>query len=97
MTTTSTATGSSAPGASATPAAVAATGPSTPGASDAPPEATDSLLGHGEDPGRSQGPDGGETPDVPQPEFDRLEDWLTEYFLPMFRRTLGGEYRWCRQ
>ncbi len=34
---------------------------------------------------------------VPQPEFDRLEDWLTEYFLPMFRRTLGGELRWCRQ
>jgi Domain of unknown function (DUF4913)/TraM recognition site of TraD and TraG len=34
---------------------------------------------------------------VPRPEFDRLEDWLTEYFLPMFRRTLGGEYRWCAQ
>ncbi len=34
---------------------------------------------------------------LPQPEFDRLEDWLTEYFLPMFRRTLGGELRWCRQ
>jgi hypothetical protein len=26
-----------------------------------------------------------------------LEDWLTGYFLPMFRRTLGGEYRWCHK
>ena len=34
---------------------------------------------------------------MPEPEFTELEDWLTEYFLPMFRRTLGGEYRWCRQ
>lgn len=34
---------------------------------------------------------------VPSPEFGTLEDWLTGYFLPMFRRTLGGEYRWCRQ
>ena len=97
--TTSTATGSGTPGASGTPAAVAAAspGPGAPGASDAPPDATDSLPGHGEDPGSGEGLDGGETPDVPQPEFDRLEDWLTEYFLPMFRRTLGGEYRWCRQ
>ena len=22
---------------------------------------------------------------------------MTDYFLPMFRRTLGGEYRWCAQ
>ena len=34
---------------------------------------------------------------MPEPEFTELEDWLAEYFLPMFRRTLGGEYRWCRQ
>lgn len=34
---------------------------------------------------------------VASPEFGRLEDWLGEYFLPMFRRTLGGQYRWCRQ
>jgi hypothetical protein len=34
---------------------------------------------------------------VPSPEFDRLEDWVGEYFLPMFRRTLGGEFRWCAQ
>ncbi len=41
--------------------------------------------------------DGGGAVGVPSPEFDRLEDWLSEYFLPMFRRTLGGELRWCRQ
>jgi Domain of unknown function (DUF4913) len=31
------------------------------------------------------------------PVYYALEDWLTGYFLPMFRRTLGGEYRWCHQ
>ena len=35
--------------------------------------------------------------DVPGPVYYALEDWLTGYFLPMFRRTLGGEYRWCHQ
>jgi hypothetical protein len=35
--------------------------------------------------------------DVPGPIYCALEDWLTGYFLPMFRRTLGGEYRWCHQ
>ncbi len=34
---------------------------------------------------------------VPEPVYVVLEDWLTGYFLPMFRRTLGGEYRWCHQ
>jgi hypothetical protein len=43
------------------------------------------------------GGDGGNGGDGPEPEFTELEDWLTEYFLPMFRRTLGGQYRWCRQ
>ena len=28
---------------------------------------------------------------VPEPVYVVLEDWLTGYFLPMFRRTLGGE------
>jgi hypothetical protein len=41
------------------------------------------------------------SPDVqaeaPEPVYYALEDWLTGYFLPMFRRTLGGEYRWCHQ
>jgi Domain of unknown function (DUF4913) len=40
--------------------------------------------------------DGGDTP-APGPVYAALEDWLTGYFLPMFRRTLGGEYRWCHQ
>ena len=34
---------------------------------------------------------------APEPVYAALEDWLTDYFLPMFRRTLGGEYRWCYQ
>ena len=39
------------------------------------------------------------TPDAgaPEPVYTVLEDWLAGYFLPMFRRTLGGEYRWCHQ
>jgi hypothetical protein len=35
--------------------------------------------------------------EAPEPVYYALEDWLTGYFLPMFRRTLGGEYRWCHQ
>jgi Domain of unknown function (DUF4913) len=35
--------------------------------------------------------------DASGPVYYALEDWLTGYFLPMFRRTLGGEYRWCHQ
>ena len=45
-------------------------------------------------------PDGQAAPPgaaVPEPAYYALEDWLTGYFLPMFRRTLGGEYRWCHQ
>ena len=35
--------------------------------------------------------------DVPEPVYTTLEDWVTDHFLPIFRRTLGGEYRWCAQ
>ncbi len=35
--------------------------------------------------------------DAPEPVYSALEDWLIDYFLPMFRRTLGGEFRWCAQ
>ena len=38
--------------------------------------------------------DGQETPD---PMYLAVEDWVVDYFLPMFRRTLGGEFRWCAQ
>ena len=33
----------------------------------------------------------------PRPVYDGVEDWVTGQFLPMFRRPLGGEYRWCPQ
>ncbi len=33
----------------------------------------------------------------PEPVYNAVEDWVIDYFLPMFRRTLGGEYRWCGQ
>jgi hypothetical protein len=35
--------------------------------------------------------------DAPEPVYTSLEDWVTDHFLPIFRRTLGGEYRWCAQ
>jgi Domain of unknown function (DUF4913) len=34
---------------------------------------------------------------APQPLYASTEDWVTGFFLPMFRRPLGGEYRWCRE
>ena len=40
--------------------------------------------------------DHAETP-APEPIYLVLEDWVLDYFLPMFRRTLGGESRWCAQ
>ena len=33
----------------------------------------------------------------PDPVYTLVEDWVIDYFLPMFRRTLGGEFRWCGQ
>lgn len=36
-------------------------------------------------------PDG----DLPAPAFATVEDWLQDYFLPIFIRPLGGEFRWC--
>jgi hypothetical protein len=32
---------------------------------------------------------------APEPFYAAVEDWVTDYFVPMFRRTLGGEFRWC--
>ena len=32
-----------------------------------------------------------------QPVYSSVEEWVTSHFLPMFRRPLGGEYRWCAQ
>jgi hypothetical protein len=33
--------------------------------------------------------------DKPQPRFPTLIDWVETHFNPMYRRPLGGEYRWC--
>jgi hypothetical protein len=33
----------------------------------------------------------------PQPVYGSTEEWVTCHFIPMFRRPLGGEYRWCAQ
>ena len=41
----------------------------------------------------TQGGTGGA--DGPEPVYTAVEDWVIDYFLPMFRRTLGGEFRWC--
>jgi hypothetical protein len=30
-----------------------------------------------------------------KPVYLRLEDWVDQYFLPTFRRPIGGEIRWC--
>jgi hypothetical protein len=56
------------------------------------------LPANGTPPGGS--PDqGSAAPDAdpPEPVYPAVEDWVAEYFLPMFRRTLGGEFRWCAQ
>jgi hypothetical protein len=44
---------------------------------------------------RSPDPHGNGSP--PQPVYQAVEDWVTGHFLAMFRRPLGGEYRWCAQ
>jgi hypothetical protein len=31
----------------------------------------------------------------PEPAYLTIEGWVAGYFVPMFRRTLGGEFRWC--
>lgn len=33
--------------------------------------------------------------DMPMPVYFEVEEWVTGQFLPMFRRPLGGEFRWC--
>lgn len=44
------------------------------------------------------GPDGtGPVRDseVPEPVFPDVDAWVSEHFIPIYRRALGGEYRWC--
>jgi hypothetical protein len=40
---------------------------------------------------------GGDQADEPEPVYDTVQDWVSWHFLPMYRRPLGGEYRWCPQ
>ena len=49
------------------------------------------------DPVMTSQPADGDAGSPPQPVYDSVEDWVTGHFLPMFRRTLGGEFRWCAQ
>ncbi len=60
------------------------------------------LSPAGDEEPRETKPDGPAVPavarkKVPEPVYTELEDWVIDYFLPMFRRTLGGEFRWCAQ
>jgi hypothetical protein len=33
----------------------------------------------------------------PEPVYPGVEDWVSGHFLPIYRRPIGGEFRWCRQ
>jgi Domain of unknown function (DUF4913) len=35
--------------------------------------------------------------DAPEPVYASVQDWVSEHFLPVYRRPLGGEFRWCAQ
>ena len=35
--------------------------------------------------------------DQPEPVYAGVQDWVSEHFLPVYRRPLGGEFRWCPQ
>lgn len=62
------------------------TGPS----GGSPPAATPATGAAG---GAAQQPE----QEAPPPAFPDVEAWVTGHFLPMFRRTLGGEFRWCAE
>ena len=53
---------------------------------------TEPLLADG-----TAGPGDGRDAPPPEPVYGSVEEWVTGQFLPMFRRPLGGEFRWCRQ
>jgi hypothetical protein len=42
-------------------------------------------------------PDDGDNDPPPRPVYDSVEEWVSCHFLQMFRRPLGGEFRWCAQ
>ena len=35
--------------------------------------------------------------DIPEPVYASVQDWVSGHFLPVYRRPLGGEFRWCAQ
>lgn len=35
--------------------------------------------------------------ELPPPVYPDVEAWVLERFVPMYRRPLGGEHRWCYQ
>jgi hypothetical protein len=35
--------------------------------------------------------------EAPGPLYASVQDWVSRHFLPLYRRPLGGEYRWCAQ
>jgi hypothetical protein len=39
------------------------------------------------------------SPNVQQPTslYPDLITWVTHHFVPLYRRTLGGEFRWCAE
>jgi len=43
------------------------------------------------------GPPSAGPPPVAEPMYDKLDDWVHEYFAPTFSRPVGGEIRWCAQ
>jgi hypothetical protein len=38
-----------------------------------------------------------EEEELPEPVYGTVEEFVTERFVPMFRRPLGGDLRWCAQ
>ncbi|WP_021593510.1 DUF4913 domain-containing protein [Actinomadura welshii] len=32
-----------------------------------------------------------------KPLYPDVTAWVTQHFVPMYRRTLGGEFRWCAE
>jgi len=59
----------------------------------APPADGDEVADAGHPANAGQPEQGKEEPR--QPVYPGVTEWVTYQFLPMFRRPLGGEFRWC--
>ncbi|QFG22850.1 DUF4913 domain-containing protein [Actinomadura sp. WMMB 499] len=40
---------------------------------------------------------GADSNEKPKPLYPNVMKWVTHHFTPMYRRTLGGEFRWCAE